>query len=53
MITYVPKLLQPNLDAIERTVIKQREAMLARNQLRNINDANPKAITAGDGQAQA
>lgn len=27
MISYIPKLLEPNLDAIERTVAKQKEAM--------------------------
>ena len=36
MINYVPKLLEPNFEAINRTINRQRDAMIARTNAKSI-----------------
>ena len=47
MISYAPKLLEPNFDAINRTINKQRDAMIARAGAKgNLLDSNGMATAA-------
>lgn len=52
MINYAPKQIDPNFEAINRTINKQRDAMIARaNQKKIISGQAPLVNT--EGQAKA
>lgn len=45
MINYVPKLLEPNFDAINKTINRQRDAMLARATQKGQQNPNGSNVT--------